>query len=44
MQIVRHAKYVKDRKKRGRWLALLGFVLLSGSLFLAWYPELLIVT
>lgn len=43
MQIVRHAKYVKDRKKRGRWLALLGFILLSGSLFLAWYPELLIV-
>lgn len=43
MQIVRHAKYIKDRKKRGRVLALLGFLLLSGSLFIAWYPELLIV-
>lgn len=43
MQIVRHAEYVKDRKKRGRWMALLGFVLLSGSLFIAWYPQFLII-
>lgn len=43
MQIVRHAQYVKDQKRRGRWLALLGFILLSGSLFIAWYPDLLIV-
>jgi hypothetical protein len=42
MQIVRHAQYIKDRKRRGRWLALLGFVLLSGSLLIAWYPEFLI--
>lgn len=42
MQIVRHAQYVKDRKRRGRWMALLGFVLLTGSLFIAWYPEFLI--
>lgn len=43
MQIVRHAQYVKDQKRRGRWLALLGFILLSGSLFIAWYPDLLII-
>jgi hypothetical protein len=43
MQIVRHIQYVKDRKRRGRWLALLGFILLSGSLLIAWYPELLII-
>lgn len=43
MQIVRHAQYVKDRKRRGRWMALLGFLLLSGSLFIAWFPEFLII-
>lgn len=42
MQIVRHAQYIKDQKRRGRWLALVGFILLSGSLFVAWYPSLLI--
>lgn len=42
MQIVRHAKYIKDQKRKGRLLALFGFLLLTGSLFIAWYPELLI--
>lgn len=42
MQIVRHAKYIKDRKSRGRLFALLGFLLLSGSLLIAWFPEFLI--
>lgn len=41
MQIVRHAQYIKDRKRRGRWLSLFGFLLLSGSLLIAWYPEFL---
>jgi hypothetical protein len=42
MQIVRHAQYVKDRKKRARWLAVIGFLLLSGSLLIAWYPEFMV--
>lgn len=42
MQIVRHAQYIKDQKRKGRLLALFGFLLLTGSLFIAWFPELLI--
>jgi hypothetical protein len=42
MQIVRHAQYIKDQKRKGRWLAVLGFLLLTGSLFVAWFPDLLL--
>jgi hypothetical protein len=42
MQIVRHAQYIKGQKRKGRLLAILGFLLLTGSLFVAWFPELLL--
>lgn len=43
MRIVRHNKYIADRKKRSRILALGGFILLSASLLIAWYPNYLIL-
>lgn len=42
MRIIRHQSYISQRKKHARIFALLGFLLLSGSLLIAWYPEFLI--
>jgi len=42
MQIVRHTQYIKEQKRKGRLLAVFGFLLLTGSLFVAWFPELLL--
>lgn len=43
MRIVRHNGYISQRKKRARIFSLLGFLLLSGSLFIAWYPNFLLI-
>lgn len=43
MRIVRHNAYISQRKKRARLFSLLGFLLLSGSLLIAWYPDFLIM-
>lgn len=43
MRIVRHNAYISQRKKRARIFALVGFLLLSGSLLIAWYPDYLLV-
>lgn len=43
MRIVRHKAFIAERKKRARLFAILGFLLLSGSLFMAWYPNMLLL-
>jgi hypothetical protein len=43
MRIVRHQAFIAERKKRARLFAILGFLLLSGSLFMAWYPNMLLL-
>ncbi|HWV24145.1 MAG TPA: NERD domain-containing protein [Thermomicrobiales bacterium] len=43
MRIVRHNAYISARKKRARILALAGFLLLSASLFVAWYPKYIVL-
>lgn len=43
MRIVRHNKYISQRKKRARIFALVGFLLLSTSLLIAWYPDYLLL-
>lgn len=43
MRIVRHNAYISKRKKRARIFALVGFLLLSGSLLIAWYPDYLLL-
>lgn len=42
MRIVRHNAHIKSQKKRARIFSLIGFLALTGSLLIAWYPEFLI--
>lgn len=43
MRIVRHHDYVASRKRRARIFSVVGFVTLSASLFVAWYPSMLLL-
>jgi hypothetical protein len=43
MRIVRHNEFVRQRKRRARLFAFLGFIILSSSLLIAWYPTFLLV-
>lgn len=43
MRIVRHSAYIDARKKRARIMALGGFLLLSVSLIVAWYPNYIVL-
>lgn len=39
MRIVRHNGYIKGRKRRARWIALIGFALLTSTLWVALNPN-----
>ncbi|HVL22681.1 MAG TPA: nuclease-related domain-containing protein [Thermomicrobiales bacterium] len=43
MRIVRHNQFVKQRKRRARLFAFLGFLILTSSLLIAWYPSFLML-
>ena len=43
MRTVRHVDYIKKQKSRSKWLAILGFVILSSAMFLAMLPNLLLI-
>ncbi len=42
MRIVRHSGYIDSRKRRARWTAFLGFLVLTSTLWLALNPSLLL--
>lgn len=42
MRIVRHTKHIKQQKRKSKWLAFVGFVVLSSAMFLAMLPNLLL--
>lgn len=42
MKIIRHDAYIAKRKRNSKWLALLGFLMLTGTLFLALLPNFLL--
>ena len=42
MKVIRHEAYVAKRKRNSKWIALLGFLMLTGTLFLALLPNLLL--
>jgi hypothetical protein len=42
MRIVRHSSYIQQRKRRARWLALIGFAVLTSTLFIALNPSMLL--
>ena len=42
MRIVRHNAYIASRKRRARWIAFLGFLVLTSTLWIALNPSLLI--
>jgi len=43
MRIVRHNQFIKQRKRRARLFAFLGFIILTSSLLIAWYPDFLLL-
>jgi len=43
MRIVRHNAFVKQRKRQARLFSFLGFLILTSSLLIAWYPDLLLL-
>lgn len=44
MRIVRNAGYVKQRKRTARWTAILGFLLLTGTFWVALNPRYLLLS
>lgn len=42
MRIVRHSKYINQQKKRSKWLAAVGFLILASAMFIAMMPNLLL--
>lgn len=42
MRIIRHNGYISSRKRRARWTAFLGFLILTSTLWIALNPSLLI--
>jgi len=42
MKIIRHDAYIAKRKRNSKWIALLGFLMLTGTLFLALLPNFLL--
>jgi len=42
MRTIRHTSYVQQQKRLSRWVAFFGFALLTGSLWIALNPDLLI--
>jgi hypothetical protein len=42
MRIIRHSSYIQQRKRRARWLALIGFAVLTSTLFIALNPALIL--
>ncbi len=42
MRIIRHNGYIDSRKRRARWIAFLGFLLLTSTLWIALNPSMLI--
>ncbi|HYH11976.1 MAG TPA: NERD domain-containing protein [Thermomicrobiales bacterium] len=42
MRIIRHNGYINSRKRRARWMAFLGFLVLTSTLWIALNPEMLL--
>lgn len=42
MRVIRHNGYIKSRKRRARWMAFLGFLVLTSTLWIALNPDLLL--
>lgn len=42
MRIIRHNGYIDSRKRRARWIAFLGFLMLTSTLWIALNPSMLI--
>ncbi|HEV2128112.1 MAG TPA: NERD domain-containing protein [Thermomicrobiales bacterium] len=42
MRIIRHTGYINSRKRRARWIAFLGFLILTSTLWIALNPSLLV--
>lgn len=42
MRIVRHSKHIKQQKRKSKWLAAIGFLVLTSAMFLAMLPNALL--
>lgn len=43
MRIVRHTKHIQQQKRKSKWLAFIGFLVLSSAMFLAMLPDMLML-
>lgn len=43
MRIVRHSNYIKKQKRKSKWLAFIGFLVLTSAMFLAMLPNMLLL-
>ena len=42
MRIIRHSNHIKQQKRKSKWLAFFGFIILTSAMFLAMLPNALI--
>src|SRR5690554_4062530 len=42
MRIVRHSNHIKQQKRKSKWLAFIGFLVLTSAMFLAMLPNALL--
>lgn len=43
MRIVRHSNHIKQQKRKSKWLAAVGFIVLASAMFLAMLPNALLI-
>lgn len=43
MRIVRHSNHIKQQKRKSKWLAFIGFLVLTSAMFLAMLPNMLLL-
>lgn len=43
MRIVRHSNHIKQQKRKSKWLAFIGFLILTSAMFLAMLPNMLLL-
>lgn len=43
MRIVRHSNHIKQEKRKSKWLAVIGFLLLAGAMVIAMMPNMLLL-
>lgn len=43
MRIVRHSSHIKQQKRKSKWMAFIGFLVLTSAMFIAMMPNMLLI-